>query len=157
MSRREVFRAFIDAVGLHGEAAASAAGVSGTDWFVLSLLEQRGPLLPSELGRLAGLTSGATTRLIDRLEHAGRVRRTRSEDDRRKVIVSRTEEAFADGEIAGIVDPARDAVGAVLDGFTAKEQDVLYRFFAEAAPAFHQATEQIRQTTKNARSARAAP
>lgn len=147
MTRREVFRAFIDAVGLHGEATAAAAGLSGTDWFVLSLLERLGPRSPSELSRLTGLTSGATSRMIDRLERSGHVNRTRVDADRRKVLVTRSDSAFAEGEIDELVDPARKAVGAVVDTFTSDEQEVLFRFFAAAAPAFHQATQVLKAQT----------
>lgn len=144
MSNGTVFRAFIDAVGLHGHAAATAAGLAATDWYVLSLLERKGPLTPSELSRLTGLTSGATTRMIDRLERAGRVRRRREGADRRKVLVERTADAFAEGEIDSLVDPAREAVGAVLAEFTDSEQQLLFRFFAQATPAFHEATQALR-------------
>lgn len=61
---------------------ASRAGISAT---------------PGWLGRRLGLTSASTTELIDRLEAAGHVRRRRSDQDRRKVELSVTDEAVSLG------------------------------------------------------------
>jgi hypothetical protein len=55
----------------------------------VNLLYLHGPLSPGRLGQLAGISSSGTiTGVIDRLEQAGYVRRTRSTEDRRKVTVS---------------------------------------------------------------------
>lgn len=145
MSEPTAFRAFIDAVGIHGQAAASAAGLSATDWYALSLLDRSGRLTATELGRKTGLTSGSVTRLIDRLERAGRVRRVADSEDRRKVIVEASPTAFADGEIDELVNPARALIAEVLSRYTADEQAILFRFFAEATPAFHEASDQLRE------------
>ncbi|MEP6631338.1 MAG: MarR family transcriptional regulator [Lapillicoccus sp.] len=48
-----------------------------------------------ELAEATGLSSAATTAMIDRLEARGFVRRTRGDADRRKVIVSMTPEGRA--------------------------------------------------------------
>lgn len=45
----------------------------------------------SELSEATGLSSAATTAMIDRLERKGFVRRSRSVDDRRRVLVEMTE------------------------------------------------------------------
>jgi DNA-binding MarR family transcriptional regulator len=45
------------------------------------------PITPGELATRLGLGAPATTGLVDRLEHAGHVRRERSSDDRRKVTI----------------------------------------------------------------------
>ena len=82
-----VYRRYLSAVLLHGHASARACGLGATDLYALNILELTGPLTPGELGARAGLTTGPTTRLIDRLEQAGYVRRVPAPDDRRKVIV----------------------------------------------------------------------
>ncbi len=145
MPEPTAFRAFIDAVGIHGQAAAAAAGLSPTDWYALSLLDRTGRLTATELGQKTGLTSGSVTRLIDRLEHAGRVRRIADGEDRRKVIVEASPMAFAEGEIDELVNPARALIAEVFSRYTSEEQAILFRFFAEAAPAFHEASDQLRQ------------
>lgn len=70
------------------------------------------PLSPAQLSRRLGMTSGATTVLLDRLERAGLVLRSRESADRRRVTVRPSEEgrdkaraflAFAGTEIAQTV------------------------------------------------------
>ena len=70
-----IFRTYLDAVGLHGLAAAEAAGLHSTDWYALSQISLAGALTSGELATRTALTTGATTRLIDRLERAGHVGR----------------------------------------------------------------------------------
>lgn len=48
------------------------------------------PFGPAELGRLLGMTSGAATGLVDRLEQAGHLRREPHPDDRRRKILTIT-------------------------------------------------------------------
>lgn len=66
-----VFRQYLDAVGLQGLASAEAAGLHTSEWYALSLITLEGGLSSGELALRTGLTTGATTRLIDRLERAG--------------------------------------------------------------------------------------
>ncbi|WP_328402254.1 MarR family transcriptional regulator [Nocardia sp. NBC_00403] len=61
---------------LHARAGAKALDLGATDLYALNILELTGPMTPGELGARTGLTTGPTTRLIDRLEHAGYVRRS---------------------------------------------------------------------------------
>jgi DNA-binding MarR family transcriptional regulator len=72
---------------LHNRAAADLAGLNETDWECLDVLDWTGPLTAGELARRVGITSGAVTGAIDRLEALGLVRRAADPKDRRKVIV----------------------------------------------------------------------
>ncbi|MCK6627568.1 MAG: MarR family transcriptional regulator [Anaerolineae bacterium] len=71
---------------------AEQVGLNVTEWKCLDILELRGPLMAGELAELTGLTTGAITGVIDRLEQGGFVRRERDPHDRRKVIVQPTGE-----------------------------------------------------------------
>jgi DNA-binding MarR family transcriptional regulator len=66
---------------------ADKVGISPSDLESLGFLEDGGPMTAGRLGELTGLTSGAVTRMIDRLERARYVRRRSDPDDRRKVLV----------------------------------------------------------------------
>jgi DNA-binding MarR family transcriptional regulator len=61
--------------------------LSQLDLHTLEHLEAAGALTPRELERRLGLTSGAVTALIDRLERVGWVRRAPNPADRRSVLV----------------------------------------------------------------------
>lgn len=69
------------------DAAARALGIGRSDLRALNLLEH-GPLPAGTLAGRLGLSSGATTALVDRLVTAGWVRRQAAPDDARKVLVA---------------------------------------------------------------------
>jgi DNA-binding MarR family transcriptional regulator len=73
-------------------------GASRSDYDALEALDAHGPLTPGELGALLALTSGSVTALLGRLEDLGWARREPHPDDRRKVVVSLTKEAWQLGQ-----------------------------------------------------------
>jgi DNA-binding MarR family transcriptional regulator len=77
----------------HDEVVANALGINRTDLRCLDVLDQEGPTTAGRLAELMGLTTGATTALIDRLEESGFVQRTRDPDDRRRIYVEVTRAA----------------------------------------------------------------
>ncbi len=74
-------------------AVATAVGINLTDMGCLDVLEREGPLSAGQLAARTGLSSGAMTTAIDRLESAGFARRVRDAGDRRRVLVELTEAA----------------------------------------------------------------
>jgi len=68
-------------------AAAQTLGVHPTDLVAGSYLAEKGPVTAGELGREMGITTGAMTAAIDRLERAGFATRAPDPADRRKVII----------------------------------------------------------------------
>src|SRR5688572_19438670 len=68
-------------------AVADRLGINVTDVKCYSLLRQRGAMTAGELSEKTGLTTGAITGVVDRLEKAGLVQRRRDAHDRRRVIV----------------------------------------------------------------------
>jgi DNA-binding MarR family transcriptional regulator len=75
--------------------AAERLGVSRTDLHCLNAVENAGGLTAGELARETGLTTGAVTGVIDRLERAGYARRAPDPEDRRRVKVEVTPEFYA--------------------------------------------------------------
>jgi len=67
--------------------AAEAVGLNPSDLGCLCLLLLHGPVSAGRLAELTGLTTGAVTGVIDRLERAGFAERILDASDRRKVIV----------------------------------------------------------------------
>ena len=66
---------------------ADSLGISGKDLECLDMIVLKGRVTAGELAGATGLTTGAVTGLIDRLEKAGLARRERDHRDRRKVFV----------------------------------------------------------------------
>ncbi|MGW2180396.1 MarR family winged helix-turn-helix transcriptional regulator [Streptomyces sp. NPDC001732] len=138
-----VYRRYLSAVMLHGHAGAKACGLGATDLYALNTLELAGPMTPGELGTRTGLTTGPTTRLIDRLEQGGYVRRAADPTDRRKVIVEPI------GRPAGldeVMAPAREQIAEILRDYTPEQLKVLFDYFNRAADAYQHTAEQLRTT-----------
>jgi DNA-binding Lrp family transcriptional regulator len=75
------------AVVLFHEAVAQRLGLSAADHRALGVIARAGSVTAGELAQRTGLSPGAVTGLVDRLESAGHVRRTRDPADRRRVVV----------------------------------------------------------------------
>jgi DNA-binding MarR family transcriptional regulator len=78
--------------------AAERLGVNRTDLHCLNTVENAGGLTAGELARETGLTTGAVTGVIDRLERAGYARRVPDPEDRRRVKVEVTPEFYSRAE-----------------------------------------------------------
>ena len=75
------------------DVAAGFMGINRTDLRCMDIVDRAGQVTAGALARESGLSSGAVTTVIDRLEAAGYVRRVRDETDRRRVLVELTDEA----------------------------------------------------------------
>jgi DNA-binding MarR family transcriptional regulator len=124
-------------------AVAERAGLSATEHKAMDILSRAGPLSAGELADHTGLTTGAVTGLIDRLEAAGFVRRTRDPDDRRKVIVEPILE-----ELGGLIGPIfmemGRAVGELYASFGESERQVLLDFQRRMTALLHEETRKLR-------------
>jgi DNA-binding MarR family transcriptional regulator len=86
-------RAYQSAVEKMDEAFCRLLGVNRTDGRCLDVIDQRPGLTAGELAEAVGLSPGAVTTVLDRLERRGFVTRTRDPNDRRRVTVRGTPEA----------------------------------------------------------------
>ena len=73
---------------IFGQTVANTIGISGSDLECLDFLNLEGRVTAGRLAEVTGLTTGAITGVVDRLEKAGLVRRERDPDDRRKVFIA---------------------------------------------------------------------
>jgi DNA-binding MarR family transcriptional regulator len=78
--------------------AAERLGVNETDLHCLNIIEASGGLTAGELAAQSGLTNGAITGVLDRLERAGFAQRISDPDDRRRVHVEVTAEFYKRAE-----------------------------------------------------------
>lgn len=71
-------------------AAAEHLGLTSADFDAVRYLAEAGPVPAGRIAEAMGITTGAVTGLVDRLERAGWVERARHEVDRRQVVVQVT-------------------------------------------------------------------
>src|SRR3954453_21247200 len=100
--------------------AAERLGLNRTDLHCINIIENSGGLTAGELAKEAGLTTGAVTGVVDRLEHAGFARRVSDPPARRRVKPEVTKKFYARADkIGGPV--AADWASRLSGRFTAEE------------------------------------
>ncbi len=117
-----------DAVVMFHEALGSLMGLSAADNKALGVIRRDGPMSARELAGRTGLTPGAVTGLVDRLENAGYVRRARHETDRRQLVIEAT--VPTSPQVNKAVAEMRQAMGRVTEQFSADELVVVARWVA---------------------------
>ncbi len=108
-------------------AAAARLGMTVTDLQVMDILESTGPSTAGQLADLTGLTTGAVTGMLNRLEEAGLVRRERDPNDGRRVIV-RLETGKDD---VHKIDPIFDSLGKAWNELASDYDDEQTAFLLE--------------------------
>lgn len=112
---------------LFRNAVSEWAGVNVTDMECLRLLFLKGSASPSEISRHTGLTSGATTAMLDRLEKAGLIERKPNPNDRRGTLIA---PAKASAEkAASWFESARKAQDELISSYTAAELEIISDVF----------------------------
>src|SRR3954449_2736567 len=104
---------------LFGQTVANVAGISGSDLECLDFLNLEGRVTAGRLAEVTGLTTGAITGVVDRLEQADLVRRERDEDDRRKVFIAVVPEAAM--KIGQFYVPMQRAMEKVFNTYSDEE------------------------------------
>jgi DNA-binding MarR family transcriptional regulator len=127
---------------LFSNAAAERLGLNPTDLECLGYLAG-GPISAGALAAATGLTTGAITGVIDRLERAGFARREPDPNDRRKVLVRETDEARA--RTAPIFAPMAAASAAALAGYSDAELKLLLGFLEKSRDAGLEILARLRQ------------
>ncbi len=106
---------------------ASKVGLNSTDNECLDYLLLKGPATAGQLAEFTGLTTGAVTAVIDRLEKAGYVRREHDKADRRRVIVIPDEDKV-NREIMPFAAPMAMNVNILSAEFSDAELETIFRF-----------------------------
>jgi DNA-binding MarR family transcriptional regulator len=127
---------------LFGQTVANVAGISGSDLECLDFLNLEGRVTAGRLAEVTGLTTGAITGVVDRLEKAGFVRRERDETDRRKVFIATVPENVA--QIGRYYVPMQAAMHKVWSSYSEAELHLLLRFATDGYKAVLEATEALK-------------
>jgi DNA-binding MarR family transcriptional regulator len=134
-------------------AEAARAGIPFTDKQVLDFLAGDGPSTAGHLAELTGLTTGAVTGMLNRLEESGAITRERDAADGRRVIVR-----LAPGAGSGRPDDARGgAWGEVADDYDESQAAVLVAFVKRCNALARARIAQMRETDSGESGVHAAP
>jgi len=98
--------------------AAAQTGKTVTDMQVLDILDITGPTTAGNLAELTGLTTGAVTGLLNRLEEAGLVSRERDPEDGRRIIVQLMREKKEMHAIEAVLEPLGKPLEELASGYS---------------------------------------
>jgi DNA-binding MarR family transcriptional regulator len=133
---------------IFGQTVANRVGVASSDLECLDFLNIEGRVTAGRLAELTGLTTGAITGVIDRMEKAGLVRRERDPDDRRKVYVAIVPEALA--KVGRFYEPLQKAITRNWEAYTDAELKLLLRFMTQGYTTMLGVLEDLKAETEPA-------
>ena len=123
-------RTLYSAIAAFDDQVAQRAGISLTELRCLTLLET-GPITPSVVANALGLTSGAVTGLLDRLEKKGLIQRQPNPSDRRSLQIVGTPKLFAG--IGAEYKFIAEQLGALAESYSEQELENAVRHITDAA------------------------
>ena len=148
-SRDEIVAAVLRAIrkessqaALFSQAVAERLGLAGIDVECLEVLGDEGRLTVGRLAEVTGLTTGSATRMIDRLEQAGFVRRIPDPADRRRVLVERV--AGLDAKLAALHASISDAQRGVIERYADDQLQLVIDFLGRSGEVARQETAKMR-------------
>jgi DNA-binding MarR family transcriptional regulator len=141
----EKFREMSTETILFHQAVADLLGLHITDHKCLDFIYRFGAMPAGRLAELTGLTTGAVTGIIDRLEEAGYVRRGNDPQDRRRTIVEPIRNKKLERKLELIFTPLRERMHKILSSYSDSELAFLFDATTEMI-------EQTREESKKLRS-----
>ena len=151
MEREEIIQAIIDKrrqmsteTILFHQAVADTLGLHITDHKCLDLIRYYGAMPAGRLGELTGLTTGAVTGVIDRLEQAGYVRRANDPKDRRRTVVEPTRNKKLEGKLEAIFSPLHERMRNLLSSYSDSELSFLLDVLTKTLDQTHQELMKLR-------------
>jgi len=137
--------------------AADQLGLGVTDLKAIDLLSRNAPVTAGELAAMSGLTAGAVTGLLDRLERAAVIVRQRDPDDARRLVVRLRGSAGDRGAVAAPIRSVTRALSAVASSFTDVELAVILDFMDRSERVLREQAEALGERDARSRVARRAP
>jgi DNA-binding MarR family transcriptional regulator len=127
---------------LFGQTVASRVGISSSDLECLDFLNLEGRVTAGRIAEVTGLTTGAITGVVDRLEKARLVRRERDESDRRKVFIVPVPEKMM--QMGRPYELVKRAMAKQCEAYTDAELKFLIRYGTESYQSMLEATTKLR-------------
>lgn len=128
---------------LFHQAVADRLGLNASDHKALDVLLRTGAKTAGELADVTGLTTGAITGLVDRLERAGFVRREHDPEDRRRVIIHVQSDAVA--RIAPVFESLARAVNHEMSRYDDQELAFVLEFMKRTAALVSDETRKLKE------------
>ena len=155
MEREEIIRYIVEKFKemsmetiLFHQAVADVLGLHITDHKCLDLIHRFGAMPAGRLGELTGLTTGAVTGIIDRLEKAGYARRTNDPKDRRRTIVEPIRNRKLERNMEMIFMPLHERMHKVLSSYADNQLVFLLEAMTKFIEQTHEESKKLRDLQK---------
>lgn len=129
------------------QAVAERSGMNLTDLQCLTILTSTGPITAGQLTEMMGLTTGAITGVVNRMERAGYVRREKDPADARRVIVHPTMEALERAG-AGFFGSQERVMDELLSGYDDRDLAVFLEIMRKSNAKTRAETARIRTSSE---------
>jgi DNA-binding MarR family transcriptional regulator len=126
------------------QGVADVLGLHITDHKCLDFIYRFGAMPAGRLAELTGLTTGAVTGIIDRLEEAGYVRRTDDPKDRRRTIVEPIRNKKVERKIEVIFIPLHERMHKLLSSYSDSELALLLDTVTKGVELTHEESKKLR-------------
>jgi len=119
-------------------------GVNGTDMECLGYLLSKRISTPTELAKYTGLSSGATTAMLDRLEKGWFIERRPNPDDRRGTLIALAKSGT--DRVAPWYAPVGKAQEELISNYSEDELQLISGFFESYAKIWEQEREKFQKS-----------
>jgi DNA-binding MarR family transcriptional regulator len=141
-----VGRELADRTLVFQEAVAERLGLTPSDHRCFELVDrwsQEGPVTAGRLSELTGLTTGAITGVVDRLERAGFVRREKGAVDRRQVQIKLVPERAE--KVAQLFEPMGESFAQLCSEHSAEQLEIIWEFMRRLTEMYRQEAASLRE------------
>lgn len=132
-----------EGVLLH-QAIADMLGLNITDYKCLGFIIRYGPISAGKLAQLTGLTTGAITGVVNRLEKAGYARRMSAPHDRRQVIVETPEKEQLEKKLEQLFRPLALRMEELASTYSDEELALILAFLKSTLQISHEEMLELR-------------
>jgi DNA-binding MarR family transcriptional regulator len=126
------------------QAVADRLGLHATDHKCADLIIRNGAMTSGRLAELTGLTTGAITGVVDRLEARGIARRATDPGDRRRVIVELVKNEKIECQMRDLFSGIAEGTRALLEGYSDGELALILDFVRRSNAMSHAETLKLR-------------
>jgi len=137
-------RALDGELDLMDQAIADRLGMNRTDAQCMDLISRLGPMTAGDLAERVGLTPGAITAVLDRLERGHWIRRAHDTVDRRRVMVSRGQAEHT--KMAPIFARLQRSTREVLGRYSKEQLELIADFLRRTAAIAAQHRQRLRRS-----------
>jgi DNA-binding MarR family transcriptional regulator len=115
-----------------------------TDHKCMGIICAHGPVSAGRLAELTGLTTGAITAVLNRLERRGYARRVRNPDDRRNINVEAVDAAAFSKKMDHLLGPLGKRMRALSSQYSPEEMALIHGFIEKAVAISREETVRLR-------------